>query len=118
MTTKEVYTMLTGVNIPCVYHHFADNSGQQPPFICFYYPQDDDFNADNCNYSRINQLIVELYTDNKDFTLEKTLETALSNSGLVWSKVETYIESENMYEVAYTMDVVMTEEVITNEQQN
>lgn len=115
MTTKEVFTMLNGVGIPCVYHHFADDSGQQPPFICFYYPQDNDFKADDINYSRINQMIVELYTDYKDFDLEECLETILFGSGLVWAKVETYIDSEKMYEVAYTMDVVITEEDISNE---
>lgn len=115
MTTQEVFTILNSVGIPCVYHHFSDKSGQQPPFICYFYPGDNDFKADNSNYSRINQLIVELYTDTKDFALEKTLETALAESELVWIKNETYIESERMYEVMYTMEVVITEEVITNE---
>lgn len=116
MTTKEVYTMLNGVGIPCVYHHFSEKSGQQPPFICFFYPQDNDFLADNSNYSRINQLAVELYTDNKDFELEETLETVLAESGFVWVKNETYIDSEKMYEVVYTMEIVITKEVIANEQ--
>ena len=107
MTRAEVYNMLCTVNVPVAYHHFAENSGQQPPFICFYYPYDDDFKADNTNYRRIDSLIVELYTDNNEFTLEGLLETALTGAGLVWTKTETYIDTEKMYMITYTMEVLI-----------
>lgn len=107
MTTVEVFQMVQAVDIPAAYHHFEEGSGQQPPFICFYYPGNDDLLADNVNYARINQLIIELYTDNKDFDLEAAVETVLRTNEMAYSKVETYIDTEKMYMVAYTMEVLI-----------
>lgn len=107
MTTAQVFQMVQTVGIPAAYHHFDEGSGQQPPFICFYYPGDDDVLADNINYARINQLIIELYTDNKDFDLEAAVEAVLKANEMVYSKVETYIDTEKMYMVAYTMEVII-----------
>ena len=96
MTFKEVNTMLAGINVPTAYHHFAENTGQQPPFICFYFDGSRDQYADDSNYQKIEHLIIELYTDNKDFTLEATVESALASSGLTWTRNETYIETEQI----------------------
>lgn len=107
MTARQIYEMLQGVGVPCVYHHFAENSGQQPPFICYYFPASDDFKADGTNYARINELIVELYTDIKDFALEGLLGDALSENGFVYDKTEEYIDSEKMFMITYTMEVLI-----------
>ena len=110
MKRSEVYTMLSAVGIPCAYHHFAEGSGQQPPFICFYYDSSADLMADNSNYRRIDSLTVELYTDNKDFVLEGITEAALTNAGLPWTKAEDYIDSEKMYMIVYTTEVIIDPE--------
>ena len=107
MTTAEIYTMMQAVGVPCVYHHFKEGTGKQPPFICYYFPNDDDLHADNTNYVQINQLIIELYTDAKDFALEQTLEGVLKQNELAWSKTETYIDSEKMYMETYTTEVLI-----------
>ena len=112
MTRAEIYTMLNAIGIPCVYHHFSEGSGQQPPFICFYYPNDNDFKADDTRYVRVDALTIELYTDNKDFTLEETVENALLGAGLVFTKTESYIDTEKMFMVVYET------EVLINGQQN
>ena len=109
MTHAEVQTMLASVNIPTAYYQFPDNTGQQPPFICFFYSNNNDVLADITNYQKIEHLIVELYTDNKAFELEAAVETALSLKGLVYSRDEEYLGSEQMYEVVYETDVVITE---------
>lgn len=110
MTTAEIYTMIQAVGVPCVYHHFREGTGQEPPFICFYFPGDNDLLADDTNYVQINQLIIELYTDAKEFDLEQTLESVLKQNGFVWTKTETYIESEKMYMETYTMEVLINGE--------
>lgn len=110
MTTAEIYTIIQAVGVPCVYHHFREGTGQEPPFICFYFPGDNDFLADNTNYVQINQLIIELYTDVKEFDLERTLESVLTQNGFVWTKTEAYIESEKMYMETYTTEVMINGE--------
>jgi len=107
MTLKEVTQMVVQVGVPVAYYQFSDDTAKPPPFICYYYPNDDDFSADNINYARINQLVIELYTDNKDFALESQLETVLIQNDMYFSKTETYIDDEKMYMVTYTMEVLI-----------
>lgn len=109
MTLQEIAAMVESIGLPYAYHHFPDGSGQMPPFVCFYYPQSDDFIADDTNYKRINQMTVELYTDNKDFALEQRVEAALNSAGLVWSKEEFYIDEERMYLASYLTEVIINE---------
>lgn len=110
MTTKEVAAMIAEIGIPYAYYQFPEGTEQATPFACFFYSGDNDFKADNSNYQKIEHLILEVYTDNKDFTLEATVEGVLAKYGMVWSRDEEWIESERMVEVIYEMDVVMTEE--------
>lgn len=109
MTTQEVASMVASVGIPTAYYQFPDNTGQEPPFICFYYPGDNDFKADNINYAKINRLIIELYTDSKDFALEAAVEQVLKDNELAFIRNETYIDSERMYEVIFETQVIITE---------
>lgn len=110
MTYTEISTMLKEAGIPTAYYQFDESTGQQPPFICFYYQSDDDFHADNVNYAKIRVLKVELYTDEKDFALEEALEGVLASHGISYGRQETYIDSERMHEVIYTSEVLVTPE--------
>ena len=107
MTPQEVNTLIASVGIPYAYHQFADDTGQQPPFICFFYGNSNDLAADDTNYARIERLYIELYTDEKDFALEKTIETLLNANNLVFAKEQTYIDSERMHETIYTTEVIL-----------
>lgn len=107
MTYKEIKTMIAGIGLPYAYYQFSEDTGQAPPFICFYYTDNDDFLADNTNYQTIVTLNVEFYSDQKDFTTEATIEAALTGAGLVFAKDETFIDSEKMHETIYTMEVVI-----------
>ena len=109
MTTSEVATMIAGIGIPYAYYQFPDGTKQAPPFVCFFYSTDNDFKADDSNYQKIEHLIIELYTDNKDFSLEATVESTLAQNNMVWSRAEEWLDSERMLMVVYEMDVVITD---------
>lgn len=113
MTYQDIKTMLDsiavdGKPVPYAYYQFAEDTAQPPPFICFYYSGDNDFLADNSNYQRIAVLVIELYTDEKDFALENTVENALASAELVYTKNESYIDSEKMLMVTYETNVIIT----------
>lgn len=110
MTYKEIATMIESIGLPYAYYQFPDGTDQACPFICFFLDSSNDFAADNTNYQKIRRLNIELYTDNKDFTLEQTVEDTLSGSGLVYYREETYLDSERMYMVSYETEIVITEE--------
>ena len=116
MTYKEVAAMVKNIGFPCAYYQFPNGTEQACPFICFYFTRSNDLAADDTNYQRIRQLAVELYTGNKDFEKEKTVEDALNANGLVYSREESYLDSERLYMVTFITEVVVAdEEVITTE---
>lgn len=107
MTYEEIATMVSSIGVPYAYYQFTEDTAKPPPFVCFYYPGDNDFKADDSNYATIRPLTIELYTDNKDFTLEATAETILTANGLPFSREETYIDTEKMYMITYQTEVVI-----------
>lgn len=111
MTYKEIATMISGFGVPYAYYQFPVGTAQTCPFICFYFDSSNDFVADDTNYQRIRPLSIELYTDNKDFEIEETIETALNNAGLVYSREESYLDTEQMYMVTFMTEIIITEEI-------
>lgn len=110
MTYQEVAALLASIGLPTAYDHFEVGNAADPPFICFYFEGSNDLAADNTNFQRIRPLTVELYTDNKDFALEERVEAALNGAGLVYSRNESYIDTEKMYMVSYETEIIITEE--------
>lgn len=103
MTKEQVEEILEEVGIPYAYHHFEVEEAVAPPFICWLVPGTDNFAADGKVYFKADEVHIELYTDQKDFELEKRLEDILENQGIFWEKSEEYIEEEKMYEVLYEL---------------
>lgn len=119
MTYKEVAQIIGTIpldegTIPFAYHHFPendpDNPAPPPPFICYSYAYSNDMIADNVNYQHIRELVIEVYTDNKDFDIEAAVEAKLTANEIVFSKSEEYIGSEHLYMVTYSAQIVITEE--------
>lgn len=109
MTYQELNTFIASFGLPYAYNEFPDGTEQAPPFVCFLLDNSNDFLADNKNYQKIRELTIELYTDNKDFGLENTIETALTEGGFVYVRNETYLDSERMNMVTYTTQTIITE---------
>lgn len=105
MTHEEVMQMLSELDIPFAYDHFAEGESPAPPFICFLFPGSDNFSADNIVYAEFQNLNIELYTDEKNPELEEQVENILTSHELFWNKSEVWIESEKLYEVLYQMTV-------------
>ena len=105
MTYAEIFTMISGIGLPAAYNHFPEGTAMAPPFICFYYPSSDDFLADNTEYVKREQLYIELYTAEKDFTTEQAVEAALREKELNYTRTETYLDSEKLYMELYTTEV-------------
>ncbi len=114
MTLQEVADMigsiqLNNVNIPFAYRAFEENEAVPPPFICYFYTGNSIEPADNKNYIPIEQLAIEVYSDTKDFALEKAVENVLNAYEMVYTREEAYIDDEKMQMVTYTMEVYINE---------
>ena len=110
MSYAEIAEMIAALGLPWAYYQFRDGTGISPPFLVYYYPDSDDFFADDKNYQKIRDLIIELYTDEKDFALEAAVENALMDAGLTYTRDEADIDTERMHMVTYTAQVAITEE--------
>ena len=110
MTYQQISKMIEDIGLPFTYYSFPEEQAPDLPYIVFYYPDYDDLGADNINYQTIANLNIELYTANKDFATESSVETALNSKGLFFRKSETYIEDEHMYEVLYQIQLLISKE--------
>jgi len=105
MTYEQIAEMVEEMELPFAYHHFAEGESPAPPFIIFLSPGENTFSADNYMYHSFKQLDVELYTDRKAPDLEQQVERVLRKHHIYYTKTETWISSEKMYEVLYEMEV-------------
>lgn len=109
MTAEEIVTMLESTGFPVTYLQWPEKAVPALPYICYYFPNSNNFGADNVVYQKINALNVELYTTEKDFAAEELLENALGDASHFWQKSETYLTTEHMYEVLYQTEVILNE---------
>ena len=109
MTYKQIASMVSSIGLPYAYYQFPEGTAQAPPFVVFFYADTDDVFADDTNYQRIATLNIELYTNEKDFATESTVEQILTNNNLTYYKEENYIDSEQMWQIAYEMEVIINE---------
>ena len=107
MTYKQIASMVSSIGLPYAYYQFPEGTAQAPPFVVFFYANTDDVFADDTNYQRIATLNIELYTSEKDFATESTVEQILTNNNLTYYKEENYIDSEQMWQIAYEMEVII-----------
>lgn len=110
MTYKEIYTMISSAGYPCAYYQYQEGEAPALPYILYYYPERNDFGADNTNYAKATDLNIEFYSAEKDFDAEAAIEQILESNDIWYSKEEQYIDSEHMYEVLYTMTVPIRED--------
>lgn len=112
MQVKDFKTLLSETNLPVGYYQFPKGKVPKLPYILYYFPDWDDLLADNINYVNIAQANIELYTKNKDFKTEFLLEEILNNKGLYFSKSESYLTDEEMYEVLYQVRVLIKKQEV------
>ena len=97
--------MLKDTRLPFAYDHFAEGEAVDPPFLCYLLPGSHNFAADGKVYHKVSIVHLELYTDEKNPSLEQTVEAVLDASEVFYDKTEVWIGSERLYEVLYTFEM-------------
>lgn len=106
----EIVKMLQETGMPFAYDHFAEGENPKPPYICYLLPTTNNFSADGKVYQPIEQVHIEMYTDRKDPLSEKKITAVLDKHGIFYNQTETWIESEKLYEVMFTFEVLLRED--------
>ena len=101
----KLLTIIGEIGIPSAYDHFAEGEAVDPPFITYLMPESNNFSADGKVYFKINDVHIELYTDEKDPAVEASVEAVLDEHGIFYDKTEVWIETEKLYEVLYSFQM-------------
>jgi hypothetical protein len=108
MTQAELLTALKTLGMPVAYKAFIstpENPAPPPPFICIQFTDSADKMADNQNYFSIRNYDIELYTEIKEPAKEALVENMLKTNRLPFRKSEYAIESENLIQVLYKIQL-------------
>ena len=109
MTPAELRTALKTLGMPVAYEAFIstpENPPPPPPFICYKENFKDAIMADNHNYCAIRNFDIELYTNKKDLVKEALVEALLKTNRLPNEGWGAFIETENMYQMVYKIQLI------------
>lgn len=106
MTLQDIDKLVASIGLPYAYYAFP-KPGKAPPFIVYRSPGRTDLYADNSNYQHILDLDIELYTKTKRYDLEEQIEAVLEAGGLTYSKMESVIDSDGVFMITYSMEVII-----------
>ena len=109
MTLSDIYTILKATGYPVAYSHFTattNNPLPTPPYITYLSTYSSNLKADNKVYQKIDNLQIELYTNKKDLSAEKKLEDLLDTNDIAYDSVETWIDSEKLFQKIYEVRLI------------
>lgn len=107
MTKKEFTDFLKSFGLPYKYHHFTEEDEPQEleSYMVYDFPESADFYADNINYANVQPLDIRFYFQSKDIEKEQEVETLFAAAEIPYSKTETWIEEEQLFEILYESEV-------------
>ena len=107
MNYAEFKAIMDQINIPHTYYSFPEKKVPKPPYFVWYFQGSNNFGADDVVYAEILEPVIELYSPQKSFEDELTIEALLNASELFWNKSDSYIESERMHMTVYEIGEII-----------
>lgn len=101
MTLQELYIELKKLQLPVQYYMFQEGQAPRLPYIIYFNPSEQHANADNLTHIVAKDVIIEVYSEFKDLSLEDKLKELFNRNKLTYTFQETYLKEERMYMVAY-----------------
>ncbi|MDR3136773.1 MAG: hypothetical protein LBU07_05105 [Coriobacteriales bacterium] len=105
MTEKGLYEVLLETGLP-VAHVVFKNAPQRPPYVIYRSLESHDMYADDTNFLPVSAWMVELYLDTTDTTAKNALDDVFLKHHITYSTYESYIATEQLIMVAYTMETI------------
>lgn len=109
MLVKEFKSILDRTGLPVTYYQWEPGEVPPLPYIVYWIPDDGDYYADGQNYIGISDIRIELYSKEKDWDLETKVENVLKQEGIPYGREETYLKTEEMWMVVYTISIIKTD---------
>lgn len=106
MCQSNVYEMLKETGVEVFYNHIDNPSKAGLPWLVYFRDKSQVRGSDFANHIKETEYIIELYTNMKDLETENKVEEILNKYGISYETTETYIKEENMYLVAYYIQII------------
>ncbi len=94
---------LESLELPIAYYAFPEGEITPLPFIIYFEEDENNFKADNKNYFDTHNMIVELYTEQRDIDLENQLKEILRE--YEYEASYDYISEERMYMASFSFTI-------------
>ena len=104
MTYMDLINEIKALGFSCTYGSFK--STPSIPFCTVNFAYNNDMIADNQNYQDVGQYQLELYTTTKHPPSEQLIENRLKELRLPYTKVETFLDSEDLYQIIYEIQLI------------
>ena len=104
MNHMDVIDAMETLGFECTYRSYKSPPGL--PYTVIKETNDSDFKADNKNYQKIRNYDLEYYHEIKHPPSEDKIENKLDELGLSYNKLETEIESENLIQTIYEIQLI------------
>ena len=105
MTLQELYIELKKLQLPVQYYMFQEGQAPSLPYIIYFNPSEQHANADNLTHIVAKDVIIEVYSEFKDLTIEMKLEELFKELKLQYTFDETYLKDERMYMLIYKLTI-------------
>lgn len=106
MKSKVVEKLMKDIGLPYVYYSWPEGGAPDLPYVVYYFPTGSTEAADNTAWNGILALNIELYTNKRSAGVESKIETALAKHDLPFTRSESYLNEERMFEVLYETEVI------------
>ena len=104
MTYMDLINEIKALGFSCTYGSFK--SKPPIPFCTVNFAYNNDMIADNQNYQDVGQYQLEYYNSIKYPPDEQKIESKLKELRLPYTKVETFLDSEDLYQVIYEFQLI------------
>lgn len=95
--------IIESIGLPLTYRQWKPKKPPALPYIVYLFTDSANFGADNKVYHSIGNYDIELYSNEKDPASEALIEAALTANDIFYEKSEAWIQSEEMYQVVYSI---------------
>ena len=103
MTFAELVAILEPTGFPWTYHHW--DTPPPPPYGVYLSVRDDPFFADNRTYTFSASIRLEVYSLERDTSLDDKVRAALDAAEIPYDTDYTFLESEGLYESIFEIEV-------------
>lgn len=103
-TRTELDSLFKTLPAPVRYQVFE--ARPTPPFVLWRFTDSNDLYADNENYEKIRELELVIASDDPADELRAAAEKLLRDNGFTYSIGFTYLNSERLYQITLTTEVI------------